>query len=274
MQIPEKPQFIQAELTVSRKVYLTPHYIRIYLTGPQVDLFADTTAGVNNKILIPPEGVEKVHFPTYDYVDRRWVHQTESLRPVVRTYTHRGMDLGKKEIWIDFIAHGKEGPASAWALSAGKGDKLGVLMKQGKRMLYPRAQHYILVGDATGIPVLAAILEDLPAHVQGTCILEVPDASDEQELHTRANINLIYLHNADPQQGSHLSEALMGLELPGNTRFAYIAAEYASVKQMRQYLRQEQGWKQEELYAYSYWKAGMAEDASAKDRQKEKTQST
>lgn len=261
---------IQAELKVSRKEYLTSHFIRIYLTGNKVPLFANTTIGVNNKILIPPKGVNKIHFPEFDYEKRQWLPMPEEIRPVIRTYTHRGIDLKANEIWIDFVAHGDEGPASAWVISAKKDDVLGVLMKDGKTELYARAQHYLLVADATGIPVLSAILEDLPPTAKGTCIIEVHGKEDEQELNTQANISFIWLHNEHPEKGSRLAEIVRQLPLPETSRFGYVAAEFSTVKEIRQYLRKEKGWEQEELYAYSYWKAGVAEDKSVADRHKEK----
>jgi len=58
---------IQQALKVSRKEYITPHYIRIYLTGDDISQFENTTIGVNNKILIPPKGVHEIHFPEFDY---------------------------------------------------------------------------------------------------------------------------------------------------------------------------------------------------------------
>ena len=109
---------IQAALTVSRKEYLTPHYIRVYLTGESIPLFSNTTVGINNKILIPPKGVDKIYFQELDEKTNKWKPQPEAIQPVMRTYTHRGIDLEKNEIWIDFVAHGEEGPASAWAINA------------------------------------------------------------------------------------------------------------------------------------------------------------
>lgn len=261
---------IKAELKVSRKEYLTPHYIRIYLTGEKVPLFDNTTVGVNNKILIPPKGVNKIHFPEFDYEKRQWLPMSEDVRPIVRTYTHRGIDLKTNEIWIDFVAHGDEGPASGWAIGAKEGDVLGVLMKDGKAELYAKAENYLLVADSTGIPVVAAILEDLPETAKGTCIIEVHGKEDEQHLQTVANIDFIWLHNQHPQNGSQLAETVKQQILPEASRSGYVAAEFSSVKEIRQYLRKEKGWAQEELYAYSYWKAGVAEDKSTDDRHKEK----
>jgi len=260
---------IQAELVVKRKEYLTPHYIRIYLTGEKIELFDNTTIGVNNKILIPPKGIQKIHFPEFDYETMKWKPQPENIRPIVRTYTHRGIDLEANEIWIDFIAHGDEGPASSWAIQAKQGDVLGVLMKDGKTELYKTADNYLLVGDATAIPVLASILESLQSNAKGTCIIEVHDKEDEQILATAADIDFIWLYNKSPHTGSQLAEIVKKQNLPETSRSGYVAAEFSVVKEIRQYLRKEKKWKQEELYAYSYWKSGLSEDKSVVDRHKE-----
>lgn len=264
------PKTLQAVLQVARKEYLTPHYIRVYLTGTDVALFANTTVGVNNKIMVPPAGVADIHFPTFDYEKGEWNQPPAEVKPYIRTYTHRGIDLDRNELWIDFVAHGDEGPASAWAIGAEKGDKLGVLMKDGTSELYAAAQSYLLVGDATAIPVLSAILEDLPDTANGTCIIEVPSENDVQKLQTRADITFQWLFNLHPEKGSLLAQVVNQLVLPTENRFAYVAAEFSSVKEIRNYLRKEMGWTKEELYAYSYWKAGVAEDKSTTDRQQEK----
>ncbi|QNL51012.1 siderophore-interacting protein [Olivibacter sp. SDN3] len=265
-----KAKTIKAELSVKKKEWLTPHYIRVTLTGEDVQLIANTTVGVNNKILIPPKGVDKIYFPEFDYEKGQWIPLPEEVRPIVRTYTHRGIDLDTNEIWIDFVAHGEEGPASAWALHATEGDVLGVLMRDGKAELYPNADWYLLAGDATAIPVLGAILESLPAKARVVCVIEVHGKADEQHLQTVAEVEQVWLHNAEPQKGSVLADFVAGLNLPRESRFAYIAAEFATVKAIRTYLRKQRNWTREELYAYSYWKAGVAEEKSAADRQQEK----
>lgn len=262
---------IRSIFRVTRKEYLTPHYLRVYLTGDAVPLIAETTIGVNNKILIPPTGVKEIHFPTMDPETKEWIQPGEDLKPIVRTYTHRGIDLGTNEIWIDFVAHGDEGPASAWAIGAKAGDPLGVMMKAGKKELYPVADSYLLVGDATAIPVLGAILEALPPTAKGIAIIEVNSEEDEQKLDTKADIDIIWLHNPHPQDGSELADHVKKQELPEGSKFAYVAAEFSSVKEVRNYLRKEQKWNREELYAYSYWKAGVAEDRSVKDRREERS---
>lgn len=263
--------FIAAPFTVIRKEYITPHYLRVFLTGESVAEIAETTLGINNKIIIPSSGMLNFTMPQMNTETKEWMYEENSSRPIIRTYTHRGIDLEKNEIWIDFVVHGDEGPASKWAIDAKPGDFLGVMMKRGKKELYAAADHYVLVGDATAIPVIGAILEDLPASAKGIAILEVYNKNEEQLLKTKANIDFIWTHNPNPQHGSKIAAILKQQQLPKTSRFAYVAAEFSTVKEIRNYLRKDQQWEREELYAYSYWKSGVAEDRSVSDRRSEMT---
>ena len=255
----QKP--VKEVMTVTAKERLTPHYIRIYLTGhpDTIANIATMTIGVNNKIAIPIDKSQPLNLD-------------DKSSFVIRTYTHRGVDMKKQQIWIDFVAHGDEAPASGWATHAKVGDELGVMMKPKNKALFPAVDHFLLVGDATAIPVLGAILESLPSSATGQCIIEVHGEEDEQDLPTSANIAMTWLHHPHPMQGSQLSAVVKTLTLPSseNSRFAYVASEFSSVKAIRQYLKGELGWLKDELYAFLYWKSGVAEDQSASDRRAEK----
>lgn len=264
-----KTKIIRNVLRLKRKEYVTPHLIRATLGGDAVAEYKDCTLGSNNKIFIPPAGVTQVHFPEYNPELEIWLHPEPHLVPAVRTYTHRAIDLEKKEMVIDFVHHGENGPASRWAIHAAPGDELGVAMKAVTKELYPRVSNYVLAGDATAIPVLSCILESLPALASGTCVVEVHGPEDELRIRTAADIRFIWLHNPHPEEGSELAVTVKGLELPEKDRFAYIAAEYRSVKALREHFRSS-GWAKEEFYAFSYWKAGVAEDQSAQERRAER----
>lgn len=252
----KESKIIQADLQVFRKEYVTPHFIRVYLTGEDVLKFTDCTPGINLKILIPPTPTEKVYFPEYG---KKKKSIPKELAPWARTYTLSGTDLENKLIWIDFVAHGSEGPASAWAINAQPGNSLGIIAKRSKKMVYnPHANYYILAGDATAIPVLSCILNDLPSSAKGVCLLEVHSAEDEQELATKADIRFIWIHNPDLKKESKLAETFMELELPKGNRYAFIAAEKSSVKQIQHYLKKEEKWDKGEFYTKAYWKAGKS----------------
>jgi len=260
---------VQEVLTLKRKAYLTPHYLRMVFTG-NVAAYREATLGDNNKIYLPPQGVDKVHLKTWDPQREEWVLPPEEVRPIIRTYTHRAIDLEKGELTIDFVDHGDEGPASQWAHGASPGRELGVAMKLHKKELFPAVDHYVLVGDATAIPVLGVILEQLPPTAQGHCLIEVQGPEDELPLETRAQIQFSWLHNPTPGKDSPLAERVKGLSLPQGDRFAFVACEFASVREIRQYFRKEKGWAKEELYAFSYWKRGAAENQSAVARREER----
>jgi len=252
-----------------KKEFITPHYIRITLEG-DAQLYADCTIGVNNKILIPPKGLKKVHLPAFDSEKFEWIYPEETIRPIIRTYTHRGIDLEKNQMIVDFVHHGDNGPASSWALHAKEGDELGLAMKIGSAPLYPEAHWYFLIGDATALPVLSAIMESLPAHAKGIALLEVASREDEQALKAPEGFSIQWLHNSHPEQGSFLADEAQKIEIPEGSKFAYVAAEFSSVKKLRSYFRKELLWTKDELYAYSYWKSGVAEDQSSSERQGEK----
>lgn len=264
-----KTRIIRNVLRLKKKEYITPHLIRVILEGDAVEEYKDCTPGNNNKIFIPPAGVREVHFPEYNEELEIWLHPEPHLVPSVRTYTHRAIDLEKKEMVIDFVHHGENGPASRWAIHAQPGDELGVAMKAVTKELVPRTGHYLLAGDATAIPVLSCILESLPAPASGVCVIEVHGPEDELRIRTAADIRFVWLHNPHPEKESKLAGTVKELELPERNRFAYIAAEYRTVKELREYLR-DKNWSKEEFYAFSYWKAGVAEDQSAQERRAER----
>jgi NADPH-dependent ferric siderophore reductase len=231
----------------------------VTLTGDDVPLFENATVGANNKVFLPDADGE-IYF--------------DGPKAIRRTYTHRDINLQRKEMYIDFVAHGDSGPASAWAISAKEGDKLGVAMKDVSQDLYSQADWYLLVGDATALPVLSVILETLPANAKGIAFIEVNGPEDELSMLTNADIQINWLHNATPGEHAPLVAAVRSIDLPethDKSRFGYIAAEFATVKDLRHYLRKERGWEKEELYAYSYWKYGKSEDGSVSERQEEKS---
>lgn len=266
-----KKNIVRKVFTLKERHYITPHFIRITLESDSVAEYANTTIGANNKIFLAPEGCAKVYLPELDEEKKQWKPMDPEIKPYVRTYTHRGIDLEKKEIYIDFVAHGDEGPASKWAIHAPIGAELGVAMGTDASSLYPKAEKYFLIGDATAIPVLTAILESLPADVEAYLLLEVQSKEDIQELQSDSQFSVEWLVNPTPGQNSPLVErakTLIALH-EVESKFAYIAAEFTVVKLLRNYLRKEEGWTKEELYAYSYWKFGKAENDSESERRKE-----
>lgn len=257
---------------LAKREFITPNFIRLTLQGDDMKPYEVCTIGVNNKILLPRPGSKEVNLPKFDDETHDWIFPEDHLKPIIRTYTYRGADFEKNQMIVDFVHHGDNGPASAWAINAKLGEEIGVAMKMYKSELYPESDWYFLIGDATAIPVLSAIMESLPNDKKGVALIEVPTKEDEQSLTKPENFEVIWIHNSHPENGSELAEKAKEFEIPEGEKFAYVAAEFSTVKELRNYFRKELAWTKDELYAYSYWKAGVAEDQSASDRQKEKAE--
>lgn len=270
----KKGNFLATVFFLKERKYITPNYIRISLENEHVHKYSKATLGVNNKIFIAPKGVNKVLLPEFDAEKKVWTTVEAHLTPHRRTYTHRGIDLKKKEIYIDFVVHAAAGPASDWAINAPIGAPLGVVMATDPHPLYIRNKEwYLLVGDATGLPVLSVILEDLPVEARGYAIIEVETEADVQPIETKSQVKIEWLINPSPGQNSSLGERAKQIVATCShepSKFGYVATEFATVKALRNYLRKEMRWTATELYAYSYWRYGKSETSSETDRRQEK----
>ena len=97
-------------------------------------------------------------------------------RPVGAYYTVRQWDPERRELTMLMVRHGDSGQASAWVDGAVPGDPVALW---GPRTAYhpPAATDWhLLVGDDTGLPAVAVILESLPAGAVAKVFAEVADA--------------------------------------------------------------------------------------------------
>lgn len=150
-----------------------------------------------------------------------------------------------------------------------------VLEVRRKEQLTPHLMRVVLTGE--DIPhfeetTVGVNNKSLPASARASVVLEAFGPEDELPLTSRAKAEIRWLHNPDPARGSKLPEAVRALALPaqGGRRFAYVAAELRAVRALRQYFRVEKGWRRDELYAYSYWKADAPEHVSEPERRRER----
>lgn len=256
---------IRSVFTVKNKSFLTPHFIRVVfdIREDQLPLLSEVTSGSNNKIFIPPKGVRLIYFP------ERGREINSELVATVRTYTNRSIDLEKRELTIDFVVHGENGPASAWAINAQAGDCLGIGMKQSHKPLLPISESYLLVGDATAVPVISAILEQLAVGITAKVFLEVTEKSDELMLCSAAFVDVMWLHNKEPEKGSLLSSCIKQFQIdnPAQNNCVYIAAEYSTVKDLKAFFRVQLGWDPDFISTTAYWKSGASEEATVEKQQ-------
>ncbi|MHC5225714.1 siderophore-interacting protein [Ignatzschineria sp. LJL83] len=253
-----------------RKTFLTPNYLRLILKCEDIEPFLDVPLGVNNKIFIPPQGHTDIEMPVFNAETKLWEISDESLRPTTRTYTHRAMNIEKKELTVDFAMHEGDSIACNWAKTANIGDQIGLAMKLKHRNILPEnTQEFLFVTDMTGIPAVASLASKLPENSKAHIITEVLTPEDilEAHYHSQAELSTEWLINPTPEKSSELSSVSQKrwqtLTAP---HFTHITAEYHTVKSLRDFLRHEQQQTSKEFYACAYWQIDTREDAEREKR--------
>ena len=255
---------------LTSKTYLTPHYLRLTFRCDDIEPFLEVPFGVNNKIFIPPHGHASVEMPVFNDETKQWEISDESLRPTTRTYTHRAINIEKKELTVDFAMHEGDSIACNWAKDADIGDQIGLAMKLKHRNVLPEGtQEFLFVTDMTGIPAVSSLVAKLPTDSKAHIITEVLTPEDilETYYHSQAALSTEWLVNPTPEKGSELSNASQQkwktLTAP---HFTHITAEYHTVKSLRDFLRHEQQQTSKEFYACAYWQIDTREDAEREKR--------
>ncbi|OYQ75139.1 siderophore-interacting protein [Wohlfahrtiimonas sp. G9077] len=247
---------------VARKEFITPNFLRVILKCDDAERYKDVPIGVNNKLFIPPIGQSTVQMPTFNAQLQQWEVVDEALRPTVRTYTHRAFDLDAKELCVDFAVHEGESVACQWALNAKIGDEVGYAMKLGNKALVPTVKDYLFVTDMTGIPAVAAIVSTLPEDAHATIITEVLGEVDIYPEHyqSAATLTLHWHTNFYPYNGSDLFEHAKSLiNTLDADHFVHVTAEFNTVKQFRDHLRNTLSYTKDEFYGCAYWQIGKKE---------------
>ena len=145
----------QRRLTVLRVTDLTPRMRRITVGGPELQGFTSLGSDDHIKLLFACSPEEQ------QTIDARGMGRDGGVRPTMREYTPRRVDLLTQELDIDFVLHG-DGPASTWAAQAAPGQTLDIAGPRASMVVPDIFDSYLLIGDETAIPAIARRLEELP----------------------------------------------------------------------------------------------------------------
>ncbi|GAA1491148.1 SIP domain-containing protein [Brachybacterium sacelli] len=192
--------------------------IKMIIPGPECS--GDHFATVRPGALLDPEQ----HAEWY----RNWLQIDPADRGWMRTYTvraqrgagHPGNLTEHPELDIDFVLHldpeeiPGSGVAARWARDARVGDTISML-GPNRHVVGPgyggiefrpgEARTVLLVGDETAAPAICSILEALPEAIAGHAVIEVPDASDQQQVLTRSGVQVTWLTRGERPHGELMS---------------------------------------------------------------------
>ena len=191
---------------VMRTERLTEGMMRIVLGGPDLATFVSTGIGDEYIRLFLPERGESI--PVYPYPEGDyWEYIPDQVAGPMRTYTIRSVDPLAGEISVDFVVH-PEGIAADMALSVQRGSEVGFNTPTGLYDLPADATWQVLLADATGLPAAARLLENAPADIHTTAILEVAGPDHEQSLELGDETQVRWLHGGNGNSPSRLTEVL------------------------------------------------------------------
>ncbi|MWL74463.1 siderophore-interacting protein, partial [Escherichia coli] len=157
-------------VVLARKERLSPSMLRCVFRGDEVRHMKIDAPDQRIKLLFPSlNGTPAALTP-----DGSWWEQTKALpedrRPVLRTYTLRRVDVEAGEAEVEFVMHGTDGPASAWAMGAQPGDALQIVAPNRdypedsggyEWNPHPEAERGLIIADETALPAVKGILEQL-----------------------------------------------------------------------------------------------------------------
>lgn len=229
-------------LRVADVTRLTPHMIRISLTGDDLEGFVSAS----------PDDHIKISIPGLDGVMTR------------RDYTPRQYDPEKRTLVLDFVNH-DGGPAAAWARAAQVGDTLEIGGPKGSQVIAGPVARWLLIGDETALPAIGRRVEELPAQASVTTVVAVPNGEDEQIFTTSARHSAHWVHRPmdAADQAQDILKTLDLLRIEDGT-FVWVGAEARVAKAVRQYLLESRKVPLQWIKASGYWVKGQA-DAAVKD---------
>lgn len=215
---------------------ITSTITRVRLVGDELEGFAAEGPADHVKLCFPDPGTGELHAPV---LTEQGIDRSRSGVMISRDYTPLSFDGEGLE--IDFVLHGAEGPASAWALQAEVGQRLAVLGPRGSRMA-PLMDHLVLVVDETAFPAASRWL----AAVDTTATIIA--FADESEYFGDADVEWV--------QPDELLEAVRSLDI-GDGTFLFAAGEASALVPVRRHLRHERMLPREQVSASGYWRRGV-----------------
>ncbi len=240
------------EVTVVSAHDITPHMRRVIFSCADITPF--TEGDMHVRLLVPPKGRTPVWPGFRDDGRIAWPEGEDEL--VVRVYTIRAIDEGRKELTIDFLQHPTPGvptPGADFARDAQPGDIAGLMGPGGGHV--PEARSMLLIGDESALPAIARIAAEVPAGTRMRAIIEVGDGAEEQPLPTNGVLDVRWLHrNSYPQDAARtlLAEAERAVDAVADDTFVWAACEKDDIRVIRAQLK-ARGHDRKKMYVAWYW---------------------
>jgi len=244
---------------VIRTTHLSSHLVRVVLGGPGLEGFVSSGRADEyvNCFFLPATAPYSAPFQEEDV---RALPREQ--RPFPRRITVRSWDGARGELTLDIAAHGDVGHAGRWATHATPGDRLQLRGPAGGYRPHPEADSYLLVGDESALPAIAACAEAVPAGRHVVAVVEVEDAAGEVPLTSPGVLQVRWVHRAthDAAPDELLADAVRALPRPVGTVSAFVHGEAGATRAVRRALLRARIVTEEHLSCSPYWRRGLDDE--------------
>lgn len=233
--------------------FITPHMVRVTLTGALIAEFSSDTASGYCKLLVPETGQSFEDFEAFV--------NAGDFKKELRTYTLRYVRPADRELDIDIVTHGDLGRVGTWAQRTQPGDVI-VMSRPGalKFDLDHTVKRVLAAADMTSFPALAAKLEALSHSVEIEAYVETLSDEDRQPVDLPDGTSINWIVKSDPSAPSTaLIAAMKSAAKPDANTAVFAAGEFALAGEMRQYFAKDLKHDKARTYISSYWKHGLVE---------------
>lgn len=237
--------------TVVASERLTPTMVRVTLGGLGIERF--TPNDWTDQYIVcqfVPDGAP-YSVPFGDEADAA----APEHQPRKRYFTVRAWDGDRRLLTADFVVHGDEGHGGRWAAGARVGDLLQFRGPGGGYRPDADADWYLMAGDESALPAIAASLEVLPAG-RPCIVLGVVDSPEhELPLASPADVEVRWLHrdrSATPE--TLLADALAAIEWRDGSVDVFVHGEASEVRAARKHLVGERGVDRDRASISPYWR--------------------
>ncbi|WP_375388501.1 siderophore-interacting protein [uncultured Amnibacterium sp.] len=225
-------ELVRRTVRVLGRTDLPGHLVRVTVGGDELAGFASVGPADHVKVFLPTSGGVVAR----DYTPSEY-------RPV-------GASSGP-ELDLDFVVHGEEGPASAWALTAAPGDEVSFGGPRGSRLAPSGYRNALVIADPSGLPALRrwvrAFAGVVPVHALLFGGAEAVGYLDDAELAAATPQVLAAEHD--------LVEVVASQDLDDDS-FVFAAGEATALVPVRRHLRERL--PKEHLSLHGYWRRGDA----------------
>lgn len=183
------------------------------------------------------------------------------FRPRGRRYTIRAWDPVSRRVTIDFVIHGDVGYAGRWAQNARPGDLLQIVGPHGAYNPDPDAPWYLMVGDESAVPAIAAAAEKLTADDVARVVVVVDGPECEVPVASSAQLDLRWVHREyDDDDIARVLAAVDTAATPEGIPDVFVHGEAGEVRAVRRAVIADLGVERDGTSISPYWRRGETDE--------------